>query len=269
MKTKEMKTKIGSTLLPAKLVNLFKEINSTFGHAKELVLEAYNLAIQEKYTPREAKQLLLDNITVFKKTQIYAYLPSECKDPVKQRARHLSHKTEVSVPIPEQKTKPEQSDSDNYTNLQLNTADNYLAKLQSENIILKREIENISNNVIPEALMKKDRQIGELQREKAGLIRIHQNEIQQLKSRVIVNPNGSGSEVLHLNDPQPEDLMTQAQESTSKMMTQKTYYKNLSLIGDVTLPLQVHIYPEKDECYLEIDKEMSQEVFARACKELK
>lgn len=264
-----METKTNSKLLSSKLANLFKEINSTFSRTKELIWEAYNLAIQENRTPQEAKQLLLNNITVFKKTQIYAYLPSECKDPVKQRAGHLSHKTEVSVPIPEQSTKPEQSDSDNYINLQLDRADNYLAKLESENITLKKEIENISNNVIPEALMKKDRQIGELQREKAELIGIHQNEIQQLKSRVTVNPNGSSSEIFHLDDPQPKDLMKQTQESTSKRMTQKTYYKNLSLIGDVTLPLQVHIYPEKDECYLEIDKEMSQEVFARACKELK
>jgi hypothetical protein len=104
MKTKEMKTKTRSKLLSANLATLFQEINSTFGHAKELVLKAYNLAIQEKYTPQEAKQLLLDNITVFKKTQIYAYLPSECKDPVKQKGGYLSHKTEVSVPESEQNT---------------------------------------------------------------------------------------------------------------------------------------------------------------------
>ena len=102
MKTKEMKTKTRSKLLSANLANLFKEINSTFGHAKELVLEAYNLALQEKFTPQEAKQLLVDNVTIFKKTQIYACLPSECKNPVKQRAGYLSHKTEVSVPESEQ-----------------------------------------------------------------------------------------------------------------------------------------------------------------------
>ena len=92
-----------------RLTNLFVKINDTFSqinkrvdHAKELVLEAYNLAIQENYTPQKAKQLLLDNITEFKKTQIYAYLPSESKNPVKQRARLVSHKTEVSVPAPEQ-----------------------------------------------------------------------------------------------------------------------------------------------------------------------
>lgn len=157
----------------AKLANLIKEINYTFGHAKELILKAYNLAIQENRTPEEAKQLLLDNITVFKKTQIYAYLPPECKNPIKQKAGSVSHKAKVSVPKSEQDTEPEHSDPDNHSNLQLNEAGKYLAKLQAENTTLKREIENISNNVIPEALMKKDRQIGELQREKVELIRIH------------------------------------------------------------------------------------------------
>ena len=99
-----MTAKTRSRLPSTKLNMLFTEINSTLGHAKELILKAYNLAIQENYSPQQAKQLLLDNITEFKKTQIYAYLPSECKDPVKQKAGYLSHKTEVSVPEPEQNT---------------------------------------------------------------------------------------------------------------------------------------------------------------------
>jgi hypothetical protein len=99
-----MKAKVRSRLPSTKLNMFFTEINSTLGHAKELILKAYNLAIQENYSPQQAKQLLLDNITEFKKTQIYAYLPSECKDPVKQKAGYLSHKTEVSVPAPEQNT---------------------------------------------------------------------------------------------------------------------------------------------------------------------
>ncbi|MGH9975426.1 MAG: hypothetical protein ACRD8Z_06270 [Nitrososphaeraceae archaeon] len=99
-----MTAKARSRLPSTKLNMLLTEINSTLGHAKELILKAYNLAIQENYSPQQAKQLLLDNITEFKKTQIYAYLPSECKDPVKQKAGYLSHKTELSVPEPEQNT---------------------------------------------------------------------------------------------------------------------------------------------------------------------
>lgn len=93
-----MTAKARSSLSSTKLNMLFIEINSIFGHAKELILKAYNLAIQENYSPQQVKQLLLDNITEFKKTQIYTYLPSECKNPVKQKAGYLSHKTEVSVP---------------------------------------------------------------------------------------------------------------------------------------------------------------------------
>jgi hypothetical protein len=73
-----------------KLNMLFTEINSTIGHAKELILKAYNLAIQENYSPQQAKQLLLIISLNSKRTQIYAYLPSECKDPVKQEAGDLS-----------------------------------------------------------------------------------------------------------------------------------------------------------------------------------
>lgn len=91
-------------------------------------MKAYNLAIQEKYTPQEAKKLLLDNITVFKKTQIYAYLPPECKNPVKQKAGSVSHKLGVSVPKSEQNTVTEQSDSINGSVSPADEADSYLVE---------------------------------------------------------------------------------------------------------------------------------------------
>ena len=75
----KIRTTIPNRILSTKLANLFVEINSTFGHAKELILAAYNLAIQEKYTSQQALHLLLENITVFKKTQIYACLPQSVK----------------------------------------------------------------------------------------------------------------------------------------------------------------------------------------------
>lgn len=181
-----MKTKTRSNLLSANLANLFKEISSTFGHVRELVLEAYNLAIQEKYTPQEAKQLLLDNITVFKKTQIYAYLPSECKDLVKQKAGYLSHKTEVSVPEPEQNTDTAFKPDCN---------------------------EQYSHDLLPQHT---EQQVTELRAEKLP----------------------------------------------------KVYYKSLALIGDLTLPIQVHVNPDNDECHLEIDIEVARKVLVNVCKEL-
>jgi F0F1-type ATP synthase membrane subunit b/b' len=250
-----------------RLANLFVKINSTFGHAKKLILEAYDLAIQENHTPQEAKQLLLDNITEFKKTQIYAYLPSECKNSVKQKAGSVSHKAEVSVPKSEQNTELEQTFSVGPSISQVAEADKHHAKLQLENTTLKREIENISNNVIPEALLKKDRQIGELQREKEKLEQVFKKEIQQLKSRALNGSSASSSVEKKVSTPEPQQMKKQVTELTKKL-SPKVYYHNLPLIGDVTLPIQVHIYSENDECYLEIDKEVARKVFVSICKDL-
>ena len=181
-----MTAKATSRSPSTKLNMLFTEINSTLGHAKELILKAYNLAIQENYSPQQAKHLLLDNITEFKKTQIYAYLPSECKDPVKQKAGYLSHKTEVSVPESEQNTE---------TTCELDSNERY------------------SNDLLPQYPMK---QVTELREKKLS----------------------------------------------------KIYYKSLPLIGDVTLPIQVNVYPDNDDCYLEIDIEVARKVLVSVCKEL-
>lgn len=224
-------TKSTNKPLPIKLANLFVEINSTFGHAKELVLDAYNLAIQEKCTPKEARQLLLDNIKVFKKTQIYAYLPTECKDPIKQKAGSVSHRGNVSVQTSEQEVVKVLAEYTSLSASQATKADNNVSKLQSENIILKKEIENISNNVIPEVLLKKERYIEELRKEKEEL----QHEYEQLA-----------------NEPQ----------------LPKVYERKLQLLGELILPLRVHVYPQTDECMVEIDKEVAREVFTKVCKEL-
>jgi hypothetical protein len=154
---KSLITKPRNKQLSPGLANLFVEINSTFGHAKDLVLKAYDLAIQEKYTPQQAKQLLLDSITVFKKSQIYACLPPECKNPIKQKAGSVSHKAVVSVPKSEQKAEMEQIHPVSPPISQASEADNNLARLQYENLTLKEEIKNVSDNVIPEVLTKKDR----------------------------------------------------------------------------------------------------------------
>jgi hypothetical protein len=264
----KIRTIIPNKPLSTKLANLFVEINSTFGHAKELILKAYNLAIQENYTPEEAKQLLLDNITICKKTQIYACLPPECKNPVKQKAGSVSHKGKVSVPKSEQDAAPEQTNSVSHSTSQAEDgAEDYVAKLKSENMTLKKEIKDISDNVIPEALMKKDRQIGELQKEKEELKQFHEKEIQRIKSGTSKDPFASASKEQQLNDPQPQHKKKQATELTKKILP-KVYFKNLPLVGDLTLPLQVHMNPQTDECILEVDKEVAQQIFARVCKEL-
>ena len=247
-----MITKPRRKLLSTKLENLFKEINSTFGHAKDLVMEAYNLAIKEKYTPQEAKKLLLDNITVFKKTQIYAYLPPECKNPVKQKAGSVSHISEVSVPKSEQDTETEQSNPVNNSISSDNEADSYLV-----------ESLDISNITTSEPSMEKDRLIKELQKENDELKHSYEKKIQQLKSRISNHSFESESDEQYSNKPTKKQVT-----ELRKKKLPKVYYKSLALIGDLTLPLQVLIYPENDECFLQVDEEVARNVFVNVCKEL-
>jgi hypothetical protein len=116
-----------------------------------------------------------------------AYLPSECKNPVKQKAGSVSHKSEVSVPESEQNTE---------TTFQLDSNEQYS------------------------------------------------------------------------NDLLPQHKKTQVTELRTKKLP-KIYYKSLPLIGDVSLPIQVHVYPDSDECYLEIDIEVARKVLVNVCKELR
>lgn len=61
------------------LQSLIDQANATFGKAKEIVLAAYNQAIADNFTPQEAKDLLFEKITVFKKSTLYSYIPAEAK----------------------------------------------------------------------------------------------------------------------------------------------------------------------------------------------
>lgn len=88
--------------LSTQLTELFTEINNTFRRGKELVVKAYKLALQEGYTPQEAKNLLLANIKVFGKSTIYSSLPEESKDQIKANAGRVSHSKSLSVPKLEQ-----------------------------------------------------------------------------------------------------------------------------------------------------------------------
>ncbi|MGH9964653.1 MAG: hypothetical protein ACRD5E_07490 [Nitrososphaeraceae archaeon] len=75
----------------------FQQINITFGHAKDLIREAYQIATEEEnYTPEDAKRLLLENITVFSKRTIYSSLPDECKD-LAQQQRRLNKRKSVAT----------------------------------------------------------------------------------------------------------------------------------------------------------------------------
>lgn len=64
------------------LQSLIDQANSTFGKAKEIVMAAYSRALDDGFTPQEAKDLLLEKITVFKKSTLYSYIPGEAKSRV-------------------------------------------------------------------------------------------------------------------------------------------------------------------------------------------
>lgn len=63
-----------------KLRFMLEEINQAFGHAEEVVVAAYNQAIQEGFSPSEAKDLIFENVKSISKRTIYYYLPDQCKD---------------------------------------------------------------------------------------------------------------------------------------------------------------------------------------------
>jgi hypothetical protein len=62
-----------------KLKLMLEEVNQAFGHAKEAVLSAYTQAKLEGFSPKGAKDLILNSVK-FKKSTVYLYLPDEAKD---------------------------------------------------------------------------------------------------------------------------------------------------------------------------------------------
>lgn len=185
-----------------------------------------------------------------------------------------THKVKSSItkkrpevdPLYVQNTTGVQAESVGLSSPQTIEADNYVAKLQSENITLRKEIVNISNNVIPEALSKKDRQIETVQKEKAELEQLYNKEIQQLKSTIARGSFVPASTLEQLsNDPQY--LKKQVAELMKKMLP-KVYEKDLLLEGAIALPVRVHFYPRTDECMIEVNQAIAKEVFAKVCKGL-
>jgi hypothetical protein len=89
-----------------RLAYYLQQINITFGHAKDLIREAYRIATEEEnYTPEDAKRLLLENITIFSKRTIYSSLPDECKDLAQQQRRLNKRKSVATLqPVEQQET---------------------------------------------------------------------------------------------------------------------------------------------------------------------
>lgn len=82
----------------SELQSLIDQANATFGRGFEIVKRIYDTATGQGFTPMEARDLILDSVTAFKKSTLYSYIPAEAKDKVKS----LNRSTKKFVPKLEQ-----------------------------------------------------------------------------------------------------------------------------------------------------------------------
>lgn len=80
-----MPIKHPTTSISSKLQQLIERANSSFPSTGDAVMAAYKQAIGEGYTPRQAKNVLYDNIHFLDKRTIRRYMPNEAKDTEKIR----------------------------------------------------------------------------------------------------------------------------------------------------------------------------------------
>jgi hypothetical protein len=79
-----------STKISIKLQELINQANNSFPSTGEAILAAYNHALEEGYTPRQAKNMLYNNIHFLDERTIRRYLPLEAKDTEKIRTKHTT-----------------------------------------------------------------------------------------------------------------------------------------------------------------------------------
>jgi hypothetical protein len=70
-----------------RLQELINQANNGFPSTGEAIMAAYNQAVQEGYTPRQAKNILYNNVHFLDERTIRRYLPLEAKDTEKIRTR--------------------------------------------------------------------------------------------------------------------------------------------------------------------------------------
>jgi regulator of replication initiation timing len=63
------------------------QANNSFPSTGEAIMAAYNQTLEEGYTPRQAKNILYNNIHFFDERTIRRYLPQEAKDTEKIRTK--------------------------------------------------------------------------------------------------------------------------------------------------------------------------------------
>ena len=70
-----------------KLQELINQANNSFPSTGEAIMAAYNQALEEGYTPRQAKNILYNNMHFLNERKIRRYLPLEAKDTEKIRTK--------------------------------------------------------------------------------------------------------------------------------------------------------------------------------------
>jgi regulator of replication initiation timing len=70
-----------------KLQELINQANNSFPSTGEAIMAAYNQACEEGHTPRQAKNILYNNVHFLDERTIRRYLPLEAKDTEKIRTR--------------------------------------------------------------------------------------------------------------------------------------------------------------------------------------
>ncbi len=69
-----------TTKISPKLQQLIEKANSSFPSTGQAVMAAYKQALGEGYTPRQAKNVLYENIHFLDKRTNRRYMPTEAKD---------------------------------------------------------------------------------------------------------------------------------------------------------------------------------------------
>jgi hypothetical protein len=80
----------GYPKISIKLQELMNQANSGFPSTGEAIMAAYNQALREGNTPRQAKNILYNNIHFLDERTIRRYLPLEAKDTEKIRTKHTT-----------------------------------------------------------------------------------------------------------------------------------------------------------------------------------
>ena len=73
-----------------RLQELINQANNSFPSTGEAIMATYNQALEEGYTPRQAKNMLYNNIHFLNERTIRRYLPLEAKDTEKIRTKHAA-----------------------------------------------------------------------------------------------------------------------------------------------------------------------------------